>query len=185
MAAIIWHFTCIVSNWLNPCHNRFRLVQLKRLSFTFQRTWMVPDFFCTYGKSWPSFSLFLLRPGVFLLRLSVFLTLVMFLIFYFLYLLEAALWLLYESLSHPTSRCFEGKCLPRFRLLSLHQKEYLAPTSASLAKVYACPENFSATGQSLTVYFIYFSAHNGKSHGMKPSLVSRHSRGGNKTGLWV
>lgn len=73
--------------------------------------------------------------------------------------------------------------MPSLRLLLLNQKKDPASTSASLAKVYACPANFSATGESLTVYFIYFSAHSGQYCGMKPSLVFGHSRGGNKAGL--
>ena len=69
------------------------------------------------------------------------------------------------------------------RLLSLHQKKDLASTSASLAKVYAHVLQISQLLGSLTVYFIYFSAHSGQYCGMKPSLVFGHSRGESKAGL--
>lgn len=51
-------------------------------------------------------------------------------------------------------QAFRGKGLPTLRLLSLLQKKDLRAISSSLAKVYECPANFSATGQDLTCFFV-------------------------------
>lgn len=159
-ATIIWLFACIVSNWLNPSSWEDQTSPIERLSFAFQRIWIVTEFSCTSGKSWPS-SLFPFlsrtRSISSISSLCDFLSLVIFPIFCFHCLLKAALWLLCKSFFHTTNLHFGGKCLPVLWPLSQHQKKDLSSTSASWAKVYACPANFSATGQSLTVYLFFSS----------------------------